>query len=457
MITFDSDRCIGCSKCVQVCDSQGIRVFKNGIGPRSNPVVKLGSLANSDCVGCGQCIHECPAGAIYPYIDIEQCLTTLRDAGPIQYKKKVALLSPPVAKAVAQFYNIPNTIDPLPTTVRILRDFGFTHVFSSVFGSSDMNELDAQEVIRVHDSSSGPVISARCPSVVRLVIQSYPALIPRLMPIRSCGVMLGTVLKDSWGEGLCLSDHAEREDIYTCYIVPCTSKKDEIRRDIPDPSAVDACFTIWELLNYLAKSSVIITPELAAENADKLVPGRSTKRYYNLDPPFDNSKILAYIQLWEEGIGATCMRFVAHKLKQPILAVTENNLVEFNGKVKQFAHLYRYLLGATEYTLLVARGGRAVRHCLNLISTGEIMCDYADLLFCPGGCKNGGGQYQPAYLRGIQDPDVIRFDPEKNFEKIVNSVKKATLIDFIEPENNDRTIRAHYTASPRQCSMDIKE
>lgn len=446
MITFDLAKCIGCNKCVQVCNSQGIGVFRYGTGPRSKPVVKLGTLLDSDCVGCGQCIHECPAGALYPHYDIEECLAILRDVGPVQYKKKIALLAPPVAKALAQFYNIPNNIDPLPITVQILRELGFTHIFNSVFGSDDMNELDAQEIIETHNSCSGPIISARCPSVVKMVTQGYSTLISRLMPIRSCGVMLGTLLKDSW-----------EEEIYTCYIVPCTSKKDEIIRDISGHRAVDACFTIWEMINYLAKSSIVITPESAVRSAERLVPGRSTKRYYDLDAPFDNSRGLAYTQLWAEGIGATCMRFVAHKLKQSILKVTEKSIVEFNGKVKQYANLFVYRIGTNDYTLLVARGGRAVRHCLNLISAGKITCDYVDLLFCPGGCKNGGGQYRPAYTYGNKDPDTILFDPEKNFQKVIESAKKSSLLDFVELQNRDRTIRAHYVASPRQSSLNIND
>lgn len=457
MVTLDLDKCIGCGKCVQVCNSQGVGVFRYETGPRSKPIVKLGSLLDSDCVGCGQCIHECPVSALYPHYDIEKCLAVLKDTGPVQYKKKVALLAPPVAKALAQFYNIPNHIDPLPITVQILRRFGFTHIFSSVFGSDDMNELDAQEIINTHSSRSGPVISARCPSVVKLVTQGYSTLIPRLMPIRSCGVMLGTLLKDSWGEKICLSGSAKKDEIYTCYIVPCSSKKDEIARDICEPRAVDACLTIWELISYLARSSIVVTQELAAEASEKLVPGRSTKRFYDLDAPFDNSRGLAYTQLWTEGIGATCMRFVAHRLRQPILVVTEKPIVEFNGKVKQYANLLTYRIGDAEYTLLVARGGRAVRHCLDLISTGGMTCDYADLLFCPGGCKNGGGQYQPAYKHGNKDPDTVLFDPEKNFQRVIESAKKAGLIDFVESQNKDKTIIARYAASPRRCSLNIED
>ncbi|MEA4903805.1 MAG: 4Fe-4S binding protein, partial [Petrimonas sp.] len=53
-IQIDTDKCIGCSHCMQVCPTQAIRIVNGHAG-----------IMPERCVDCGECYRVCPARAIY--------------------------------------------------------------------------------------------------------------------------------------------------------------------------------------------------------------------------------------------------------------------------------------------------------------------------------------------------------------------------------------------------------
>lgn len=55
-----TEKCIGCGKCVQVCNFDAVTLN----GPANNLIEKTYTINPVSCEGCGVCVHFCPADAI---------------------------------------------------------------------------------------------------------------------------------------------------------------------------------------------------------------------------------------------------------------------------------------------------------------------------------------------------------------------------------------------------------
>ena len=57
----------------------------------------------------------------------------------------------------------------------------------------------------------------------------------------------------------------------------------------------------------------------------------------------------------------------------------------------------------------VASGTKNARELLNKVKAGELEVDFIEIMACPGGCVNGGGQpIQPASVRNFTDLKALR-------------------------------------------------
>ena len=60
---LDSDKCIGCSRCVKVCPTGVIEMYTAGENDKGKPI-KRPKFDFSKCVCCENCIDECPKDAL---------------------------------------------------------------------------------------------------------------------------------------------------------------------------------------------------------------------------------------------------------------------------------------------------------------------------------------------------------------------------------------------------------
>ncbi len=62
VVSYDSETCRGCGRCVEVCEFNAVELFDTGSGIKQ---VKFNSIM---CKGCGVCTVVCPSGALQPQV-----------------------------------------------------------------------------------------------------------------------------------------------------------------------------------------------------------------------------------------------------------------------------------------------------------------------------------------------------------------------------------------------------
>ena len=69
----------------------------------------------------------------------------------------------------------------------------------------------------------------------------------------------------------------------------------------------------------------------------------------------------------------------------------------------------RYTVGGIEVKVAVASGLSNARKVLDAVKNGEKDYTFIEIMACPGGCVNGGGQpIQPASVRNFTDLKALR-------------------------------------------------
>lgn len=191
-VYLNAKLCNGCINCIKRCPTQAIRVRK-GHAVITSPF----------CIDCGECIHICPHHAKrshYNHLDIIN-----------NYKYTVAL---PAPSLYSQF----NNLEDVNIVLTALLHMGFDDVFEVAAAAEIITEA-SREYIATHRELR-PLISASCPSVVRLIRMRFPNLIEHLLPFNPPEELAARMARK---RAMALTGLAA-EDIGIIYIAPCPSK-----------------------------------------------------------------------------------------------------------------------------------------------------------------------------------------------------------------------------------------
>ena len=244
-IVLDASKCIVCGRCVEVCQNQqnvwALSYLNRGLATRITAAGGI-PLADSPCIKCGQCITHCPVGAIYEQDDVSLMMKAISDPDKI-----VAVqMAPSVRVAVGEEFGMePGEI----TTGKLytaLRRLGIDYVFDTNFGADLTIMEEASELVeRIKDGGVLPQFTSCCPGWVNYVEEYYPELLDNLSSAKSPMMMQGAITKTYWADKI----GVDPSKIYSVAIMPCTAKKDEIRRPMnaSEYKDVDVVLTTREL------------------------------------------------------------------------------------------------------------------------------------------------------------------------------------------------------------------
>ena len=384
----DNNKCINCRRCVAACEkTQGIGVIganNRGFATSIACAFEM-DLADTACVSCGQCIAVCPTGALGEKDDTDKVWAALADPT----KTVVVQTAPAVRASLGEAFGFPMGTDVQGKLAAALFKLGFAHVFDTNFGA-DLTILEESNELLERITKGGvlPMITSCSPGWIRYCEAYYPEFIPNLSSCKSPQQMTGAMLKTYWAE----KNGIDPKNIVSVSVMPCTAKKFEIGRDDECGAGVadvDIAITTRELARMIDTAGIKFN-ELPEEKFDN---------------PLGEYTGAAVIFGATGGVMEAALRTAVEELTGETLAKLDFEEVRGTQGIKKAT----YNVAGMDVNVAVVSGLANARELLKKVQSGEENLHFIEIMGCPGGCVNGGGQPQvPAYVRNTTDIKALR-------------------------------------------------
>ena len=385
----DNSKCINCRRCIAACNDiqqiGAIGVSKRGFKTKIGPIYDF-SLAQTPCVNCGQCIVACPVGALRERESIDEVWDAI--GNPDKYV--VVQPAPAVRASIGEEFGLPMGVAQTGKLAAALRRLGFDKVFDTNFGADLTIIEEGNELIQRlgNKDAALPMITSCSPGWISYCEKFFPEFIPNLSSCKSPHEMEGAMVKSYFAEKMGI----DPKSIVVVSVMPCTAKKYEAAR--PELSNngmqdVDYVLTVRELARMIKQAGIDF-----AKLPDE-----------GFDPMLGESTGAADIFGATGGVMEAALRTAAEVIEGKPLEKLEFNEVRGIEGVKTAT----YKLGDITLNVAVASGTANAKKVLEAVKAGELDVQFIEIMACPGGCVNGGGQpIQPAVVRMTTDLKSVR-------------------------------------------------
>ncbi|MCI7402267.1 MAG: [FeFe] hydrogenase, group A [Christensenella sp.] len=419
-ITRDAGKCILCGDCVRMCnETQNVGAID--FTYRSSKVAvntAFGKpIGETNCVGCGQCAAVCPTGAIVVKNETEKLWKAIENPNV----KVVVQIAPAVRVAIGKDLFMKDGEDVMGKIVAALRRMGVDEVYDTAF-SADLTVIEESNefIERLQNGGKLPLITSCCPGWIQYAENTHPELMENISSCKSPMQMFSAIIKDQARQ--------KKENIFHVAIMPCSAKKFEAQReefkhdDIPD---VDLVITTKELIKMIRKSGIIF---------DELEPEA-------IDMPFGTISGAGVIFGVTGGVTEAVLRRVADTNSRADYFAIEKMGQRGMVGIKEFDLPY----GDSSLHIGVVSGLKNAETIIQRVKNGEKF-DFIEIMACPNGCINGGGQprsHRPqreARTAGIYKSDKLLSIRRAQANPIVDKVYKEIIQD-----RNHELLHVHYT------------
>ena len=381
-IIRDNGKCVMCTRCVAACEKQSIGV----IGPQNRGYSKVigspfgVSLAKTSCVNCGQCVVACPVGALHEKSNTSDIWSAILNPE----KEVIFYTAPSVRATLGEAFGLPIGTNVEGKMVSAIKQLGNVKCFNMDITADLTIMEEANELLeRIKKGGTLPMFTSCCPGWVKFAEHYYPEILPNISTCKSPQEMFSAVLKTYY----CEKNGINPEKLYVVSVIPCTAKKFEVTRDELG-HYTDAAITTRELANMIMQAGVdfVNLPDSP------------------FDTPFGEASGAGAIFGATGGVMEAALRTAAVKLGGDG-APLEFNEVRGTAGIKEA----EYTVGGKTLKVAVASGLGNARQIIEDIKSGKKDYAFVEIMACPGGCINGGGQpYVHDEIRNYSDLKAIR-------------------------------------------------
>ncbi|MDD6220575.1 MAG: NADH-dependent [FeFe] hydrogenase, group A6 [Clostridia bacterium] len=393
----DNSKCILCRRCVAACEAQHISViganargFDTHIGSAFEK-----SLESVSCVSCGQCIVNCPTGALVEKDDTGRVLEALND--PTKYV--IVQTAPSIRVTLGESFGMHLGTNVQGKMVAALRRLGFDKVFDTDFAADLTIMEEAHEFLdRVQNGGVLPMITSCSPGWIKYCEHYYPDQLDHLSTCKSPQQMFGAVIKTWYAKKMGI----DPANIVVVGIMPCTAKKFETKRDDQSASGypdVDIALTTRELARMIDSAGIYF----------RHLPDEE------FDNPLGEGTGAAVIFGATGGVMEAALRTAVETLTGEELKDLDFTEVRGTDGIKEAT----YTVAGKDIKVCVASGLANAHTVMERVKDGTADYQFIEIMGCPGGCVNGGGQpIQHAVVRNFVDLKGIRgaalYEADKN-------------------------------------------
>ncbi len=393
----DNSKCILCRRCIAACDNQAVSVIganARGFDTHISSAFDK-DLADVSCVSCGQCIVNCPTGALQEKDDTDEVLAAIND--PTKFV--VVNTAPSIRVTLGEAFGMKLGSNVQGKMVAALRRLGFDKVFDTDFAADLTIVEEANELLeRITTGGTLPMITSCSPGWIKYCEHYYPTELDHLSSCKSPQQMFGAVIKTWYAQKMNL----DPANIVVVSIMPCTAKKFETGRDNQAASGypdVDYALTTRELARMI-ESAGIYFPHLPDEEFDN---------------PLGEASGAAVIFGATGGVMEAALRTAVEKLTGEELGALDFKEVRGTEGIKEAS----YTVGDLTVKVAAVSGLKNAKVIMDKVKAGEADYQFIEIMACPGGCVNGGGQpIQHAVVRNFVDLKGIRgaalYEMDKN-------------------------------------------
>lgn len=367
----DPAKCILCGRCVRTCNEiqkiGAIDFTNRGFASMVTTPFNKG-LNVSDCILCGQCILVCPTAALREKSSLKEVVYALNSKN----KYTIVQVAPAIRASIGEEYNMPMGQNVTGQLVSGLRRLGFKKVFDTNFGADlTIMEESAELINRIVNKKTMPMFTSCCPGWVKYIEQNKPELLKHVSSCKSPHEMVGAISKTYYAKKMGI----DPKDLFVVSIMPCTVKKFESSR--PELSEdhmadVDAVLTTRELVRLF---------ELAGIEFNELPED-------NFDNPLGESTGAAAIFGTTGGVMEAALRTAYFTLTGNNLAKLEFEDIRGLTGIKES----KVNINGQDIRIAVVNGIGNIKPVLEDVENGISKYDFIEVMACPGGCINGGGQ-----------------------------------------------------------------
>ncbi len=435
-IIRDPDKCILCGKCVRVCEEiqsvAAIDFINRGSSATVGTAFNQG-INVSNCINCGQCVTICPTGALRERSHLKEVMDALHDPE----KLVVVQHAPAVSVTLGEFFGVKPGTDVLGAMSTALRRLGFDRVFDTSFTADLTIMEEASELAhRVKTGGVLPMLTSCSPGWVRFVETQYPEFIPNISSCKSPQQMMGALIKSFFAE----REGIDPAKIFSVSVMPCTAKKAEAGR--PEMAHhklhdIDAVLTTRELARAI---------EIYGLDLNGLEPSSN-------DTPFGERSTAGKLFGASGGVMEAAVRTAHYLLTDRELEELKVQAVRGLDGIKEA----KVDVDGLEVGVAAASGLGNARTLLEQIRAGRKDLHFIEVMTCPGGCINGGGQPLGTDLKAVKTRMQALYGIDRDGAVRVSHQNKSILRLYEEylgeplGEKSHHLLHTHYQPHEVMC------